>query len=989
MAMHFSFFQVASLFRNRTFWIWMLVLAGCMSTGVAEAQGAFDVEVELYRKTKDKDGKVTGKQPVSGIAYLFFNAKDAKNCVGNVNKKRGDTNDTYDENIDNDVIKKATASANTKVNIDVEDNRWKFAQVNSGAYIVVIPNYSEDLKAQIFKIEDGKTLYTYEYEADASITIVDVDITAKRRIISKELKPGAPWENGNKIVWEIFSKIDRRFLKKNCRFMFVPKAFEYKTDRMLQNIPPAVYDSENYMKTQVRRMSYDYESNDSLVQYVLYKDPSKIKNADSLAVDSTLILNDSCFICKYQFVFTMPDVNKYYYYRAVRELEDFTHVYFADTVRSSHLRKKPWRFLVTNFAVQQGHLADSLRQDPKVQVSNEPRELALVFKNNSAQLEDNATNDSIKAEVKDDLQRYRNSLMQVEVRGSASPEGSLQHNIELANKRADYAVSLIRQYSPGVNIVRGEPVVHEWATVVDRLKSIGRVDIADAIQSRLDAGGKVTRDIQEWNETIEPILSELRAMNCSYMIRINKPLDPDQAVRAFLYDPDYSNGTKEFSLGDFFNIYKYAHTYCDDSLKVEKALEALTERIYRERIESKRKTAITIPFYAYVANRYLADKLKHGTVDSKSPEILKGFVNLDTLTGGHLGSAINGLPPTVGKLSKNYRINRSDHIANLALTHFQLKNYSLADTLSQLLPEDSVYDHKYKAVRMLTLLCSRFITKPEEAREGLDYAWNASALSKAVLAVELKGKLDESHTMSNDSIKNLLWTLPDDEPRKWYLMALMTMTSPIDHGQYGNPYSSVLKEKKDLIYSLEIKNEMNLNAWMHSDEYIKLKSEIDSLENLSKAAGEASLKDSLPDYCAYLQHAFDLDSNYYHIHYQTDYEFDTYVRQKKESKEKGLKPRDYKYDRKLAPEYRAHFADVLAYMQKQMAKKKEEDAAKAAKAAAASDSYPASGTSDPQGADDAPDAQPASGEDQQADAGEAQPATEEDAQPASAGDAQP
>ena len=146
---------------------------------------------------------------------------------------------------------------------------------------------------------------------------------------------------------------------------------------------------------------------------------------------------------------------------------------------------------------------------------------------------------------------------------------------------------------------------------------------------------------------------------------------------------------------------------------------------------------------------------------------------------------------------------------------------------------------------------------------------------------------------------------------------------------------------------------------------------------LSDAAGKASLKDSLPDYCAYLQHAFDLDSNYYHIHYMTDYEFDTHVRQKKESKTKGLKPRDYEYNRKLAPEYRAHFVDVLAYMQDQIAKRKEEDAAKAA---TATDRNPVS---------DAPDPQPARGEDQQADAGEAQPATVGDAQPANVGDAQP
>lgn len=958
MAKHFSFFQVASLFRNRTFWMWMLVLAGCMSTGVAEAQGAFNVKVMLRKQVKRNDNTVGLDTIDKGVAYLFFDETEARKCVNNKSYK-----------------------ANDEVGINKLYNTWEFDNVNNGAYIVVCPEYGIDpIARHLFKIQNGKTFYTYDYpvDADDGRQLVNINVKGTRRIRKKEFRPGPPWEDGNKIVWEIFSNLDRSYLKKNCRFMFVPKAYEYKVDTVIQNIPPAVYDTEEYMRAQQRRMSFDYESNDSLVQFVLYNDASKIKDADSLAVDSTLILNDKEFICKYKFVFTMPDVNKFYYYRAVRELEDYTHVYFKSVTQSSHLRKKPWRFLVTNFAVQYGELDDSFYEKPKVQVSNEPRELALVFRNNSAQLEDNEKNDSIKAVVKDDMQRYRSSLMQVEVRGSASPEGSLQHNIELANKRADFAVSLIRQFSPGVNVVRGQPVVHEWTTVIDRLKEMGRVDIADAIQSRLDAGGKVTKDIAEWNETIEPILSELRAMNCSYMIRLNKPLEPEQAVRALLYDPDYADGgSKTFSQGDYFNIYKYAHKYCDDSLKVEKALEAMTERIYREDIRRNRNNAIRIPFYAYVANRYLADKLKHGTVDSKSPEILKGFVNLDTLNGGQLDSQIKGVPPSKGKIDANFRINRSDHVANLALTHFQLKHYSLADTLSQLLPTDVEYDHKYKAVRMLTLLCSRFLSKPEEAEEGLDYAWNASALSKAVLAVELRGKLDESHIMSNDSIKNLLWTLPDDEPRKWYLMALMTMTDSLDCGKYGNVYAPLLKEKEDLMKSLEDQHLTDYNAWSHTDEYLNLQAEIDSLKMLSDAAGKASLKDSLPDYCAYLQHAFDLDSNYYHIHYMTDYEFDTHVRQKKESKTKGLKPRDYEYNRKLAPEYRSHFVDVLAYMQDQIAKRKEEDAAKAA---TATDRNPVS---------DAPDPQPARGEDQQADAGEAQPATVGDAQPANVGDAQP
>lgn len=862
----------------------LLVVMGCLGSIRVSAQQTFDVELMLRKKVNKANGTTAYDTIYAGEAHLFFNKGEAKKCVDG-----------------------KSFTSNSYVDIDPLTKTWKFESVNEGVFIVVRPNMGEDMKNVLFEVKNGKTKYSYDYPADDGKELNGVQITSKRRVRVKGLKPGPPWEDGDKITWDIFSVLARSYMKKSCRFMFVPKAFEYPSNKFIQNIPPAVYDTETYMKAQKRRKSFDYEMNDSLVKYVLYER----KPVKSDVVDSTLILNDSLFICKYRFVFKMPDVNAFYYYKAIRELEDYTHVYFADTTTSSYLRKKPWRFLATDFAVQYGDLADSLYVNPKVQVRNEPRTLALVFKNNTARLEDTEKNDSILAEVKSDMRTYRNSLQQVTIVGSASPEGSRERNVQLANERAAYAVSLLRSIYPGVNVRKGDPIVYEWSAVTDRLREMGRLDIVNAIEARISSGGKVTRDIMEWTETIEPILSELRAMNCTYTIRLNKPLEPEQAVDKFLHDPDFAEGgSKSFSLGDYFNIYKY----CKDTL----AMEKLTERIYRTEIKPHRDNARYQPFYAYVANRHLADKLKHGTVDKDSPGILAGFVNLDTLRGGHLYSDINGC--NTRDKGRTFKINRSDHVANLALAYFNMKKYSLADTLSQLLPSEPMYDKKYKAVRMLTLLCSRFIMHPEEAEPGLDYAWNASPLSRAVLAVELKEKLDPSRTMPDDSLSNLLWSLPDAEPRKWYLLALTHMKEP-PSTMYANPYASVLKEKRAEMMRKEDEHETDFNTWMHSDEYAELERAIDSLKRLSDEAGEPSLKDSLPDYCAYLQHAFDLDSNYYLIHYRTDYDFDEYVREQKQSKQKNIKERDYKYLPKLAPYYRRRFEDIVSYYRRQYAYK--------------------------------------------------------------------
>ncbi len=856
------------------------VLACGMVAYVAEAQETFDVEVMLRKKVKKADGTIGLDTIERGDAWLFFNRNDANRCVAG----------------------KIESTEKTAIDID---KKWKFSSVSKGAFIVVQPEYGIDpMKRHLFEVQKGQTEYVYDYSVDDDSRIIEnITVRAKYKAKTKKIKPGAPWEDGDKITWEILSILDRAYLKDASRFMFVPKAFEYPSNEFVQNIPPAVYDTEDYMKAQVRRKSYDYEINDSLVKYILYKDPKRLKDADKLAVDSTLILNDDVFICKYRFVFKMPNVNSYYYYKGVRELEDYSHVYFADTVRSSYLRKKPWRFLATEFAVQYGDLADSLYVSPKVQVRNEPRTLALVFRNNTAQLENNENNDSILKEVDSDMRAYRKSLQQVTVIGSASPEGSRERNVHLANERAAFAVRYMRD-KYGVNAVKGEPIVYDWSAVTDRLKEMGRMDIVNAIEARIESGGKVTKDIMEWNETIEPILSELRAMSCTYTIRLNKPLEPMQAVDKFLHDPDFAEGgSKSFSLGDYFNIYKY----CKDTL----AMEKLTERIYRTEIKPYRNQARYEPFYAYVANRHLADKLKHGTIDKDSPGILVGFVNLDTLRGGHLYSEVAGVKTR--EKARVYKINRSDHVANLALAYFGLKKYSLADTLSQLLPESPALDKKYNAVKMLSLLCSRFLSHPEEAEPGLDYAWNASPLSRAVLAVELKEKLEGNRRLAKDSLMNLLWSLPDVEPRKWYLLALETKEDSVTN-KYANPYIEILSEKKKRIADMEDEAGIGgFGALMSSPAYKALEAEIDSLEALSRAAGKPCLKDSLPDFCAYLQHAFDLDSNYYHIHYKTDYDFDEYINRVKQEKKQGVKVTDYQYIPKYAADYRRRFEDIMSY----------------------------------------------------------------------------
>lgn len=897
MAKQYSFFRVTSAFRKKSFWIWMLVLAGCMSTGVAEAQNElFDVVVKLHRQVRMDNGEVRTRLVDGGKAYVFTNDKNAKSLL--------------DGGI--------PVACKDSFEIDV-DGTWKL-QVQGDWHIVVKPS-EEGLNPVKFKVKKGEKEYEHTYpvpkKGDRELTEIFVNA-----LINDEGTDSSfvPILDEDVLEWEIKTTIPLRYLKKNCRFLFTPKVYEYKKDSSHQficDIPPALYDSEHYKLAQDRRKRFDYEMNDSLVQYMF--SGGQTKKGAAQKYKPIIYMDSKYFVCRYKYRFKMPDVNKYYFYSGPRELEDFTHVYMKGIIRGSHLRKNLWRFLVADFAVQMGELGDSLYEKPKKEFREEAYRYDLLFENNKAILKSNAQNDSIKNLIRNDMQNSKSDLAEVVVSGSASPEGSMERNMELANNRANFAVGLIRSYSQGANVVRGNVEVHTWIEVIERLKEIGRLDIADAIQKRLDAGGRVDRSIiPNWDKDLEPVLSEFRAMNCTYKILTSNPLTPEQAVNAMLYDPNYAEeGSKTFSRGDYFNIYKYAHTYCDDSLKVEKALEELTERVYRKEIAPNRDRAIRMPLYAYIANRHLAYKIVNGTLDTESPSILDGFVNVDTSKAGRTKSRKTGFAPSKGR--RDYRINRSDHVCNLALAYFLLKKYKKAQLLAKILPKEP----EYNAIANLTLLCSKFVKEPEEAEPGLNYAWNASDLSRAVLAVELRGMLGKFKTkyeMTEDSIKNLLWTLKDDEPRKWYLMALMTIKAPISYGKYSNPYVSELNElKEEETRNQERCEETNDYSWYNSKEAINLRHQIDSLSRLSESLGSFTLKDSVPDYCAYLQRAFDIDSNYYHVYYLYDYDFDQYIRDNREKKLENYVPREYEY----IPEYAKHYRDLFSFILK---RKKENDA---------------------------------------------------------------
>ena len=871
--------KIKNIYRLLCFFLFLSV----SSVSLAQLQ-----DIEGFVTKSDTVGPVNGK----GFAVLFLNKVDGKNYYEYLLKQEK-------QNEINFGVESTKFDPSQLCEMDQVRGRWYFDQVSPGNVVVIlIVGYSPIL----VEVVAGKLLY----ESKASGHVLnEVYGDGKRKRTKGPITdlPPVSW-NDSIIDFSIETLLGPDYLKPESRFMFVNIAYEYPTNIECGFIPPAVYDTRKYKKTQVRRKIFDYELNDSLACYQLF--PRKTIEDFSSTEKNICVLNKDSFYVKYTFRFIKPDKKKKYYRKGIRECEDYTHVYFADSVIGSHLTREPWRFLGPDFAALYGELTEDLKETPRQNVRSVPRDLDLFFIKGTATLVDSYVNDSIKTKVENEMRKYHANLQQVTIQGAASPDGSLATNTNLANNRASYAINWLHSKFPGVNVKREEPKVFKWEDVAVHLEKKGHKDIADVIRAKEASGQLINRStMSNWEEDIEPVLNELRIMKLSYMVREEAPLSPEEAVKKFLEDPQYP----KFSNGDFYNIYI--------TLKDTLALERLTSRIYHDNIEGM-ESAKYSKFYSYVANRYLADQLKHGKVDWETPKILNGFVDLDTLNTGYLFGAEDGVPTS--EEGVDYFVNRFVHLANLALVYFKLGDYKTASIYSSMLPEE---EEKYQAVKNFAVLRAYFPDDWEKAERGVDYIWNLNPLSRAIFAVEMHDYLpkDDERVLSVDSLKNLIWNLPDSEPKKWYLLANVSRNDPVEPQKYVKDTTQILRDQllKKQDEMLESVAPTQLYTVTSTDEYKNLLQQLAELEDGTHIVLEH--KDSIPDYLAILQHCFDIDSTYYQT-YLEDVDFDDKVRKAKENKK--LKKNEYliyKYDPRYIEDYRRKFEDFYKYYQENMSNK--------------------------------------------------------------------
>jgi len=741
---------------------------------------AVHIKGTVYKTVKNTEGK-REKVPLSVPIYVFDNGSEANAVATKYRTRNKEKEITFSINANEE--EKSDYEGYFETNVSV-----------GGALLVLYEGLVKTVP-----ITSGRYDYVIEFRDEDGIILKNTEVTAKYNNLTIREVPAI--DEGSELHWNVLVNLPKNYTKPQARFIFQPYVIDCQTEDTVQYLTPVVYDGKQFHNRQIRRKDYEFERHDPLAPYF---DDSKVLDGEPLMVN-------------WQYTYPKPNVDKTYKWGATVRLEDYTHIYYNnDSKQGSCNSRKPWRMLDVSDLYYEMPLSRDFYETPHSVVREISRDLELKFviaKNILTQDPINTTN--LEYLIKE-LRSYGRQLMNVRIIGTASPDGRIDFNVKLAASRAQTAVAMIRPYMGSGSIV-ADSKMYTWNDVADSLVRRGYPN--EAAQLREYANGRKINAIREmdlYTTVIDTILRNQRVMKCSYSLRRNKIMDPEEVLWAYYNDKGYRpGGENSFSNGDYYHLY--------EQIKDPNELDKLTKRIYNE--QKDRSTSKYSPFAAYVANRMAVYDLKHDTADVS---VLAPYIDMN--------SGLDVVRPIAVDNDYKYTVNRKPMVANQSINMFKTSHVSEAAFLADKLPNTEEYVPLKHYTDLVTLYFKSNKT-PEEAQraaEALEYVKNSNEVNNAVISYELQNELG----ISDEEVDKLINALPDDNPKKWYMKGVRTV-------------------KETSLTEEEI---MSLMGTMGTDEVMRL------------------LNDSVPDFLAYFQHSFDLNNQYYE-YYLTDANISDEVRQ--------------------------------------------------------------------------------------------------------------
>lgn len=693
---------------------------------------AQDIKMVSGRVTNKTDGA-----PVTDVMIYAFNTF-------------GDAQDAYDNLISGNI----GFDINNVIEVFPDQSGYYETRVaTTGAIVFYCPMLEKDKACQIIRV-DGQQEINVQFTLEQILP--PVILTGDTRVEIAIVEP--PKEDGEYIIsLRAFPfKPDDRLIRSDSRLVVQSSVIDCDTGDTVSFGSPLVRDGVKYHSTQFRRMNFD-PNGDPLFPYA----------------DRDKPLSDSLNII--QWADTIYRENPNHFYQCVNNLwlEDYNHVYFtfSDTYDTKRLRR-PMQFL--EYTLEPYNLdPEKFRKRPHKEVRPGNGNLSLTFLPNQAKIDPSDTVslnslEQLKKEIKGD--EYT-SLKEFHIMGVASPEGPYAKNLQLANQRMSYAfgqiTSILSAHERDRVYHTEKGRVATWDEVADLLYADSlKVEaeeirkIARTYPKNMDQQWAKIRSLPYYRTEISPRLPKLRSVGYKYVTLINRELTPVEILERYNTDADYRNGTKEFALYEFWNLF--------NMVKDEKELAALYRRAITasEKVEAKK--------WVLPANNLAVLCIKNETPDTT---ILAPFIDFTRKCNSPLRSMD-------GKTTE--LINPEQVIANQVVMMLMIKKYFRAAQLAVMLPKKK----EYIKLSAITKCLAGYVKRPDtpENKKVFEYVRDSTTLRNKVVMNIASGNLGLA--------KMAISHLPEDDPTTMYLAVQI---SCLECQKDNQNYMSLDFEKADLL----------------------------------------------------------------------------------------------------------------------------------------------------------------------------------------------
>lgn len=834
---------ISSFYKSNKF-LYLLIAFFFLAISPLMAQSSatyINVTVNVYNKIQvDNNGKkeikkIPLEEYVPFYWGIFTNKKTAEEVCNFVRENNGVAPSKYEDF--------------TGISIGMLDNQVAF--IDGYMYIMTYDFQSSCIvkivrEDESYEIKDDETDHKWvsqkKIKGKNNYEINLVIQQLNEASISKKQKSGdrvggtlRPRPKNNTEIFPIYIKRDSTFLRDKTRFVVQTYAVDCITEDTVALCTPLVLENDEYHTLQNRRKDFNYMERDSL--HIGYMDKYHLKKGDTLLIDTFI-------------VFHKPKGMESRHFRGPYKtfLEDYHHVIDSFGWEGTCLYRDAWKFL--NYGDVTGKIELSQKEffeKARIKVNNVTKTLGLTYVRGKDVIVDNEENDSIKRELLHILSAY--DVLKPKITGFSSPEGGYSKNEDLAKRRGRQAANFLR-----INCDI-EPKVATWEDVAAELDKMNQPEEAAFIRQAISESKEKeplydnsinaklkNRDINRYNEVIEPALEHLRKIEFSFGYVDSRPMEPQEAVADYYRNKRYflsGDSVCRYSNGDFFNLYLM--------IKDEAEQDTITMLAYKKLYELDQFRHIQ-KFSPYVINRMALLSIKQGKPDST---ILKPLIDRKSIS-------VIDRPYTPFGADYQYIINRKEVVQNQALIMFLMDNITEADTLlSELKHQKKADATVMKFIRYVDLINFEGVNdlNDDEAKRYNEAkrAVLSNDLNKAILYSELPewGKTEEARN-------RWINLLDDNDPRKWYLKGLAWVKDACKEKNRQMLNTFAMKPFKEvapeILDSLKDYNRKEYNLYMQRlEEYKKMKEEDMKNKNLDV--------DNIPYYLAYFQHCFDLDTS--------------------------------------------------------------------------------------------------------------------------------